>query len=400
MITRIRTRPRTRPRTRRGHYRIKSKPKPRPKQKLVRRHPVSLGGGRNTPNLKWRTWAERVQIFDDVVNALHAVVNGDELCARSGMFGEAIKLGSRIGSRSIYGEVNQAYLIGKQYRLAVKKVAIREVDRKRAYAEHHMKSQQSAWGELAAYMLGSILVMAKVCNNLPFTYKYTLCKRCKFVNKAIGGRSEKPCILVVNEFAEGDLGRYLKDTQRWSLKLVENCIFQVAIGLYAMEKYFRGMTHNDLHYGNVLVHEVKPGGYWVYKIDGKRYYLPNLGYVFVLWDFSDVHIPGRIKGWPKKQKKGQVETDIGQISGLISERLERLIDNSDSVIHHILRLEGRISLKDIIAYMFSSYRSKPAKGVAIDQFNMDTSIDSIREAVPPPLRPFLTHRRTFDSHSR
>ncbi len=349
-----------------------------------------------TPNVKWRTWVERFQIFDDVVNSLQAVVNGNEVCIKSDVFGDVITVGDRIGAPSKYGEAYQALLIGKKYKLAIKKVVLTKKDQGRAYTREQMLSGNSAWAELAAYMLGTILVMAKICNNLPLTYKYTLCQSCRFVNKELKGNPVKPCIIVLNEFAEGDLKHYLGQPHRWSLPLITNCVFQVAAGLYAFEKYFRGMTHNDLHYGNVLVHEIKPGGYWLYKIDGKRYYVPNLGYVFVLWDFGMVHIPGYVQGMPLENN----ETDIGQISYLINDSLKTLVKGTDSIIHDLVRLEGQITLKEIIEHMFTPYRTKPTSAAMLDEFNMDTSIESLREAVPSHLQQFLTSSNKFRSYSR
>ncbi len=353
------------------------------------------GKKRVTPNVKWRTWVERLQIFTDVVNSLHPIVNGDDVCLSSDQFGDAIKLGSRIGSPSKYGEVHQAFLVGKEYKLAVKKVELLRADQGRSYTERQFASGYSAWAELAAYMLATILALSKICNNLPLTYKYTLCKRCHFVNKKVKGNPNKQCILVINEYAEGDLKSYLQKSHLWSLSLVNNCVFQIAAGLYAMEKYFRGMTHNDLHYGNVLVHEIARGGYWEYKIDGKRYYLPNLGYVFVLWDFGMVDIPGRLVGRPMDPN----ETDIGQISELIGEKLRNLLTGKRSVVREIVRLEGLVPLTDIIHDLFAFYRSKPTKGSVIDQFNMDASVESVRQGVPASLRSFLTSSRTFKSYS-
>lgn len=343
---------------------------------------------------KWRTWAERVQIFDDVVSSLEFIVNGDEVCLISDVFGDAIQVGKSIGAGE-YGEAYQAVLFGKDYKLAIKKVELSAADQGKSYTQRQLSSGNSAWAELAAYMLGSILVMARICNNLPFTYKYTLCKNCHFNSSKVRGNRNKPCILVVNEFAEGDLHHYLKQPRRWSLPLIHNCVFQIAAGLYSMEKYFRGMTHNDLHYGNVLVHEVKPGGYWEYKIDGKRYYVPNLGYVFVLWDFGMIHVPGRIIGRPLKDN----ETDIGQITSLIADSLKSIMRGKNSVAQELVDLEGLISLKDILGTMFNNYLKKPS-GLLIDQFNMDTSIESLKAAVPTTLQPFLTSPKVFRTYSR
>ncbi len=111
---------------------------------------------------------------------------------------------------------------------------------------------------------------------------------------------------------------YLKNRiQIWSHELVHNCLFQVVAGLYAMEKFYNA-SHNDLHYGNVLVHQVPPGGYWQYKINNKIYNIENMGYLFVLWDFGMTHIKHKIKGMKAKRN----ETDIGRISAIMQSELE------------------------------------------------------------------------------
>jgi hypothetical protein len=46
------------------------------------------------------------------------------------------------------------------------------------------------------------------------------------------------------------------------------------------------MAHNDCHWGNFLYHKIKKGGYFHYKIFDKDYYLENLGFLWVIWDFD------------------------------------------------------------------------------------------------------------------
>jgi predicted unusual protein kinase regulating ubiquinone biosynthesis (AarF/ABC1/UbiB family) len=40
-----------------------------------------------------------------------------------------------------------------------------------------------------------------------------------------------------------------------------------------------GFYHNDLHLGNFLIHKVKPGGFWHYKISDIDIYVKNMGYL-------------------------------------------------------------------------------------------------------------------------
>ena len=50
--------------------------------------------------------------------------------------------------------------------------------------------------------------------------------------------------------------------------------------------YYTNSHHNDAHSGNFLYHKIKPGGYFHYNIYGKDYYLENIGYLWVIWDFG------------------------------------------------------------------------------------------------------------------
>jgi hypothetical protein len=44
--------------------------------------------------------------------------------------------------------------------------------------------------------------------------------------------------------------------------------------------------HNDAHAGNFLYHKIKSDGYFHYNIYGKDYYLKNIGFLWVIWDFG------------------------------------------------------------------------------------------------------------------
>jgi hypothetical protein len=72
-----------------------------------------------------------------------------------------------------------------------------------------------------------------------------------------------------------------------------NALFQIMIGLIALQSKFR-MVHTDFHTKNILVQRVEPGGYWTYIVDGHKYYLPNLGYIFLINDFGFAWIPEKL----------------------------------------------------------------------------------------------------------
>ena len=98
------------------------------------------------------------------------------------------------------------------------------------------------------------------------------------------------CILLTNEYAnEGDLKSWL-DKKNRSEREWHVMYFQVFAGLYTLQKHF-DLTHNDLHWGNILVQKISPGGFLYYKINETYFKIPNIGYLFTLWDFGYARIP-------------------------------------------------------------------------------------------------------------
>jgi len=107
-----------------------------------------------------------------------------------------------------------------------------------------------------------------------------------------------------------------------------NAYFQIFSAVYVIQKKMK-MFHNDLHWGNVLVTQInknkkfdsinnsqsdsnehdnsgendeRGNGYWKYVVDGVSYYIPNMGYIFKIWDFglarSDYYVP--METWNSK----------------------------------------------------------------------------------------------------
>lgn len=100
-------------------------------------------------------------------------------------------------------------------------------------------------------------------------------------------------LYLLNEFISfSDFDHWAR--KKWSFEIWCNALFQLMYGCAVLKRYFN-MLHVDLHTKNILVHKVKPGGYWTYNLDGKKYYLPNLGFVFLLNDFGFSYIPKKLR---------------------------------------------------------------------------------------------------------
>jgi hypothetical protein len=120
------------------------------------------------------------------------------------------------------------------------------------------------------------------------------------IRKSLNSKITNSCLLVLNEYAdEGDLKNWLITKNRNEIEWY-TMYFQVFAGLYALQKHF-DLLHYDLHWGNVLVHNInnmnnkfnskkKDSTYMLYKIDNNYYKIPNTGYLFTLWDFGFARI--------------------------------------------------------------------------------------------------------------
>jgi hypothetical protein len=97
--------------------------------------------------------------------------------------------------------------------------------------------------------------------------------------------------VVISEFVEGkSLDNWLHDTYEADDKISnlqwKVIVFQMIYTIYIMQVYFK-LMHNDFHYGNILIdNTIKKGGYYVYKVNNKVYYIPNTGILPKLFDFE------------------------------------------------------------------------------------------------------------------
>lgn len=137
----------------------------------------------------------------------------------------------------------------------------------------------------------SELVEHKKTPHMPIIYRILKCKkRYDDIMKEQGiSEYEEPhrlilygsYYIVMNELADYDLGHFFKNAH--TNEIYESVLMQVFIALHTFHKYTKYL-HNDAHWGNFLIHKIKEGGYWHYKINDINLYVPNLGYLVVLWD--------------------------------------------------------------------------------------------------------------------
>jgi hypothetical protein len=241
-----------------------------------------------------------------------------------------IKLIKRIGSKSADGEVYKAcYPLSCKNVLAVKRLQIELPNKKdQEYAKNFLNSEavnskNLIWAELTFLTIATELVQNKICPNLPMYFRSDYCNDCNITG------TSAPCMFISNEFADGgDLKSYIKGGEFTADEMI-SCYYQVFFGLYAL-KYHFNIEHNDLHWMNVLIHNLKPKKddklrVWRYKFnDGSYIDVPIYNKLFVIWDFGRSTIKNKIEppNWRTEESSGKANdgnlfNDYKRISEMI-----------------------------------------------------------------------------------
>ncbi|NDE14340.1 hypothetical protein EBZ80_05350 [bacterium] len=193
----------------------------------------------------------------------------------------------KIGNESQYGEVyrgivsadkNAAPVCVKKVNLSLEDLQIlmlgQTLDRAIIF------SCRTVWREVFMLRLCSRLVKNKKSIHLPLHF-FTAFSANNEHNPRVSRNN--PALYLYNELADEDLKSWSArehSTAEWL-----SCFLQVFFGIFVLQ-FYTGFIHNDLHWGNILVHKVAPGGCWKYTIRGRDYCVPNHGHLFVLWDFG------------------------------------------------------------------------------------------------------------------
>jgi hypothetical protein len=130
--------------------------------------------------------------------------------------------------------------------------------------------------EIAVLQAMSEMVERHRSPNMPLTYTVLRCTN----NRRHGSMRKGNYALVLNELADDDLQTWL--TRSYAAPVYESVLMQIVFAIYAFHNL--GYLHNDCHLGNFLVHKLRPGGYWRYQVDKRDVYVPNQGWLVVLWD--------------------------------------------------------------------------------------------------------------------
>lgn len=147
--------------------------------------------------------------------------------------------------------------------------------------------EEPLFTEVYAFTLLNQMIYQNICPHFiqNYTWEFSTQKSFNIINEFVNGGD-------LESFLDGDIDN----------DIMYNVLFQIMYSIISYRRYFN-MIHGDLHIGNILLQNVKKGGYWKYTVNGKNYYLPNLGFIIILNDFGFASIPDKLQiDWFYKDK--------------------------------------------------------------------------------------------------
>ena len=215
----------------------------------------------------------------------------------------------------------------------------------------------------------TILNIDEVCPNFPIAYGKLDCS--KYKNREFDKKQELSLsyiekkkrqilgsnlydinqIYIFNELADGSL-KQLKKAKK-SNEIIINALEQCIISIIFFNKYINAY-HNDCHYGNFLYHLISPGGFFHYNIYGIDYYIENIGYLWVIWDYGLI-VPyynsydiNKNRFGPFNYKILSITTDYSRfMHSIISIFNEQSSNLTSIILNHLLNYKYTTSIDNI-----------------------------------------------------
>lgn len=186
-----------------------------------------------------------------------------------------LKLGKMLG-KGDYGNVYQSDIPDMNFAIKISKLKSGAINK--PYSRFN-----SSWFEIL--IMRDILnynITNGICPNIPLLLDSFVCDDCKLTIRDLTKR--QPCVILITEIANGSFRDFLK-MKKLNSEQLYSALFQIMASLHAIQ--LRGQIMNfDVKADNILFYRVTPGGYWEYIIHGIKFYVPNIGYLFVLNDFG------------------------------------------------------------------------------------------------------------------
>lgn len=229
-----------------------------------------------TNNLSVNSFQKRIDDFKEVelylrklnkyncLISVNKIDNNYEYYLNNGV----IILRKRIGSKSRYGII---YLTTNKYT-------------NKKFATKLTIMNDSNYNEILIATRLSKISLRNLSPHFLFVYKSFYCINNKSDNNIPDLIKKHNYYISVNELINGNLKQYFE--LNLSYEFILNAFQQIIISILSFHYFTGGTYHSDCHYKNFLYVKIKSGGYFHYRIFGNNYYIKNMGYLWLIWDFG------------------------------------------------------------------------------------------------------------------
>jgi hypothetical protein len=201
--------------------------------------------------------------------------------------GENIILAKKIGSDSKYGLIFLSYLNKEKKTLFATKIL--NGSKKYNIIETNVLE-----------ILTQLNINKSLCPHFPITYGILKCNYNNYQHITLLKHlyNKQKLLFIFTELATDNLHNLMKNSKITS-KILYNALTQIFISIMFFNKYIKAF-HRDSHSGNFLYHKIKAGGYFHYRFNDKDYYVKNLGYLWIIWDFGQI-VPFKQISYPSSE---------------------------------------------------------------------------------------------------
>ena len=199
-----------------------------------------------------------------------------------------IILYENIGSKSVYGVVYKSKNINPNYKDIPKFISKIQLLTKEAKQELSIFESISNYAKINNVCHFPILYINSICDNIIRNNNYP-----ELLEKAKG--QFKNYSIILYELADGDYYSFIKKKlYTLSSKIWKNIYEQIFMSIFIYHNL--DIFHADTHGGNFLYKKIKSGGCFHYKINDIDYYIENIGYKWMLWDYGiSVQLSKKVK---------------------------------------------------------------------------------------------------------
>lgn len=216
-----------------------------------------------------------------------------------------------IGSKSKFGEV---WMVDThENNIAIKKIPMTKYDIKiglrKSTPNEFLTMKRSIWVELFFLKKCESLVKKNICPGFILIFFDEIQKETIFYSPKLIPMNGSSCMMIGMELAKTDLNCFSsiqKKTTEWI-----GIVFQILFSILTYQKHLK-ICHNDLHWGNILIHQVvaqensSPPQYLLYQYKDTKFYVPFFGYLCLVIDF----------GFVTKLNRENIMKDVRRISHL------------------------------------------------------------------------------------